>query len=74
MLGTTIIVLGLALAQPIQQFIDSARTDMNCAAPVDDYYTATCYALDIMKPLVAGGIILVGIAVIGAKFFTGGIR
>ena len=74
MLGTTIIVLGLALAQPIKEFVDTARTEMNCAAPVDKYYEATCYGLDILKPLITGGIILVGIAVITAKvIFKGAI-
>lgn len=73
MLGTTIIVLGLALARPIKDFVDDARTAMNCAAPADKYYEATCYALDIMKFLITGVIILVGIAVIGAKKIIGGI-
>ena len=68
MLGTTIIILGLALADSIQFFADDARTNMHC-----DVYTnlsladeTTCYGLDILKPAATGGIILLGVAILGA--------
>lgn len=72
MLGTIIIVLGLALAQPIQSFVDDSRTNVGCNAPSSMYDEALCYGLDLLKPLVTGGIILIGFAVIAARTFIGG--
>ena len=69
MLGITIIVLGIALATPISQVITNAMTstELNCIAPATDYEQATCWFLDILKPLTTGFFILLGIAVITAR-------
>lgn len=72
MLGITIIVLGLAFASPIKQFCDTARTEMNCtSADLSIYDDATCTGYDLLKVLITGGIILIGVAVIGAKIVFG---
>lgn len=67
MLGVLVIVLALALASPTKFFIDSARNDTNCSAPATDYDQGACIALDIMKPMIIGGTILVGIAILAAR-------
>lgn len=76
MLGVTIIILGLALNTPIKQFVDSARNEttllgsdgMNCTNPeITNFDDATCTALDMIKFLGGGILILIGIVVIGAK-------
>ena len=75
MLGTTIIILGLALAQPIKQFVDESRdaTHMNCTNPdLNKYDEATCIGLDVLKVIEVGGLILIGIAIITAKLIFGG--
>jgi len=66
-LGIMVIVLGLALAPVIKQFVDDARTSASCAAPTDDWNTALCWSLDLIKVSATGIIILVGIALITAK-------
>lgn len=74
-LGVTIIVLGMALAQPVKQFVDESRdaTHMNCAnTTITKWDEATCVGLDLLKPLGIGGIILIGVAVISAKIIFGG--
>jgi hypothetical protein len=72
MLGVTIIVLGLALASPTKDFIDDARDGMSCTATnLSIYDEATCVGYDALKPLISGGIILIGFAVIGAKIIWG---
>lgn len=67
MVGTLVIVLGLALSAPTKEVIDNARDSMYC-----DVYTnlslsdeTTCYALDISKPAFSGTLILLGIAILG---------
>ena len=67
-LGITIIVLGLALAYPIKQSVDISRDNMNCTSEsLSIYDEATCTGLDLLKPLITGGIILIGVACITAK-------
>lgn len=73
MLGVSIIVLGLALATPTKQFVDTSRTNMDCSnVSISKYDQATCMGLDILLPLEIGGIIFIGIAIIGAKIVLGG--
>jgi hypothetical protein len=69
MLGLTIIVFGLAMASPIRSFIDDARTNMTCSLPANNWDEAMCWILDLMKPMVTGGIILVGVAVMSARIW-----
>ena len=64
MLGTIIILLGIAFAFPTQSVINESRTNLTCSAPSSDFDQATCWILDITKPLFAGGIILLGFAVL----------
>ena len=64
MLGISIVVLGIALAYPTQSTIDESRTNLTCSSPASDFDQATCWFLDIIKPLFAGGIILFGFAVL----------
>lgn len=66
MLGITVIVLGMAFAKPIQSVIDERMTDLTCTAPADDVTQATCWGLDILKPVLVGGTIAIGLAIIGA--------
>lgn len=67
MVGMCIIILGLAFAPAISQVVNDAMTNLTCSTPSNDFDQATCWFLDTTKMLVAGGIILIGIAVIGAK-------
>lgn len=74
MLGTLIIILGLALSSPTKEFVDTSRneTNMNCTNPeINVYDEATCVGLDFMKFLITGGIICFGLAIIGAKVIWG---
>lgn len=72
MLGITIIVLGLALAKPTKDFVDTTRTDMNCTSTdISLYDQAACVGYDALKPLISGGMILIGVAVMGAKILWG---
>ena len=69
MLGTIVIVLGIALATPISQVISQAMTstELDCTAPSTDFDQATCWFLDILKPLITGFFILLGFAIIIAR-------
>lgn len=67
MLGTLIIVLGMALAYPVKAPIDNSMASMTCTSPSSDFDQATCWILDITKPFLAGGIILIGFAVLFIK-------
>ena len=70
MVGICIIILGISFAPAIKQVADDARNDsyLNCTGTVtDDFNQATCWYIDTTKLMIAGGIILIGIAVIGAK-------
>lgn len=69
MLGTLIIVLGIALATPISQVIGEAMNsnEITCLTPASDFDQATCWFLDILKPLITGFIILLGFAIMAAR-------
>lgn len=74
MLGTVCIVLGLALASPTKEVVDDAMdTDqLNCTNPnISDFDAVTCIGVDILKFLVVGGLIFIGVALIGAKLVWG---
>lgn len=48
MLSTLIIVLTLALINPLKYFTNTAKSDMNCTdSSISDYDKATCYGWDI---------------------------
>ena len=66
MLGIIIVVVGIALASPIKVFMDEQMTSMTCSSPASDLDQALCWIFDIEKPLITGGIILAGIAVVAA--------
>ena len=67
MLGMTIVVLGLALASPIKEFADDARTNLSCSAPANMYDEAGCYGIEFIRVMATAGIILIGVAVIAGK-------
>lgn len=71
MLGVAIIVMGIALASPIKSILDIQMDSdhLNCSAPSDDYTQATCWIFDIFKPMVTGGIIFIGAAILAAKTY-----
>jgi len=64
MMGTLIILLGIALAYPTSHPINEARTALSCNAPASDFDQATCWFLDLTKPMFVGGIILIGFLVL----------
>lgn len=67
MLGISIVILGIAFAPAIKGVIDDAMTNLTCSTPSNDFDQATCWYLDMTKVLFVGAIILIGLAVIGAK-------
>lgn len=74
MLGITILVLALALAFPVKQAVDTARSNssgdfsgMNCSSPPDGFYQGACIIEDMTLPYFIIGMIAIGGAVIGAK-------
>lgn len=74
MLGTLIIVLGLALASPTQEFVNTSMnsSNMDCNnVSISNFDQVTCVGLDSLKFVITGGFILFGIAVIGAKYIWG---
>ena len=75
MLGVVVLILALAFADPLREFIDTARspsTDnsvgLDCAnSSISDFDKANCAMLDISMPYFFFGLLaLVGI-IIGAK-------
>lgn len=73
MLATLIIVITLALANPIKYFTTTARSDMNCSSPstLSEYDQATCYGLDIILWFSIGLFIVIAFVVLGAKIVGG---
>ena len=69
MLGITIIVLGIALAYPFKVIIDEKMTEMTCSTPASDWDQALCWILDILKPVITGGFIFIGFAILFAKSY-----
>jgi hypothetical protein len=67
MLGITIIVLGLALAGPTKDIINQVMSDLTCSDPYDNYIQGACWYMDFQKPLLIGGIIFAGIAIVAAR-------
>lgn len=64
MLGLTIIILGIALCFPISTTVASSMTNLSCSSPSSDFDQAACYALEVIKFLLAGGIIIIGFIVL----------
>ena len=72
MLATLIIVITLALTNPIKYFVSTARSDMNCTdTTISDYDKATCYGLDIMFWFIILLFIIIAFVVLGAKVIGG---
>ena len=72
MLGVTIMILGLAFAFPVKESVDDSRTQLNCSwTNLSKYDEANCVGLDLLKPLTIGGIILIGVADLGARLVFG---
>lgn len=74
MIGIVIIILALALAFPVKQAVDTARSDsvgdftgLNCSSPASTYDKAACLITDITLPYFIIGLLALGGAVIGAK-------
>lgn len=67
MLGITIIVLTIALAPAVKSIVDEKMNELTCTAPDSDWTQALCWILDLNKPLLIGGLLFVGIAVLLAK-------
>lgn len=69
MLGIIVVVLGISFATPITQVIGNSMssTELTCATPATDYDQAACWFLDILKPLLIGFFIILGLAIMTAK-------
>ena len=71
MLGIVVIVLALALAPPVKEFIDDARnttTGMDCGnSSISDFDKAACIAVDLNGWYFIGGLIMIGGIIIGAR-------
>ena len=69
MLGLVIIILGVALIPSTLQTMNLFMDDMTCDYPSSNFVEAACWMIDFQKPLLIGGIILVGIGVLLSKQF-----
>jgi hypothetical protein len=68
MLSVIILVLALAFAPIIKQFITTAMSDLNCSdSSISDWDKATCYGLDILFWLFVCFFIVIAFVVINAK-------
>jgi len=74
MLALTIIVLALALAGPVKEFIDSARNEssgdtigMNCSTTTSGFTKAACIATDLNLFYFVGGLLFLAGIIISAK-------
>ena len=81
MLGITIIVLGLALAPAGKRMVDDAMNTSTATVigldcnneSISNFAKGTCVITDYSLPYFFGGIILVGVGIILARFtFIGG--
>jgi hypothetical protein len=70
MVGITLIVLGIAFANPIKLLVDEQLNNLTCDTPSTDFIQGLCWIMDSYKFLVVGTFILIGIGLIFAK--TGG--
>lgn len=78
MIGSVIIILALAFANPLKQVTDDARNTtsgdtlgLNCVNTTDTFVEAACISTDIAMPYFIGFMIAIAGAVIGAKIFFG---
>lgn len=77
MIAVVFILLALAFAPVIKQFVDSARgpttetqVGLDCSnSSIDDYAKANCVATDSLMPYYIGFMIFGAGAIIGAKLF-----
>ena len=70
MLGLVIIILALALAEPVKTQVDSIRgsDNLNCSSStISDYDKAACVVADLTIFHFIGGLIFIGGAVLTAK-------
>ena len=82
MLGIVVIILALSLADSGKEFVDDAMNastadfiGLDCEnESINNFNKGTCTILDFSLFYFFGGIILLGIAVIGANISIGGIR
>ena len=80
MLAIVIIILALAFAPVIRQFVDEARQPssdtqigLDCNNPgISDFDKANCVAIDFYNPYFIGMLIGVAGAIIGARVLYGG--
>lgn len=71
MLGLVIILLALALAPPIKQSIDNARSSMDCNnQSISNFQKAGCLATDSTMFYFTIGILMIGGIVIGARIYS----
>jgi len=73
MLTVVIVILALAFATPVKQFIDDARAPsgnnsigLDCNnSSISDFDKATCIATDTNLPLFVGGLIAIALSILG---------
>lgn len=75
MLAITIIVLALALAPSVSESVSNAMGNstadfigLDCDTATSNFILGTCTILDFSTVYFAGGLLLIGIAVLTAKF------
>ena len=69
MLCVVILILALAFAPIIKQFITNAATDMGCNnSGIDDYTKANCFGLDISIWFYILLFIVLAFTVLGSKY------
>jgi hypothetical protein len=72
MLCTAIIVLALAFAPIIKQFISQSEVDMDCTnSSISDFNKATCYSSDISLWFYVLLFIVIAFVILGAKVIGG---
>lgn len=73
MLAVVLIILGLALALPVQEISSHAQNEtsdiggMNCTATTDDFVKAGCWITDLSPAYFIGGLMAIAGIVIGAR-------
>lgn len=70
MLGTLLIVLGIALFTPIKNVMDENRTNLTCSSPASDYDQALCWGFDILKFAIPSFFVLLGMGIFAARRYT----
>ena len=81
MLGITVIILSLSMAPLGKEMIDDALGNstaefigLNCDTSTNNFVIGTCTIVDFSLVYFFGGIILIGVGVMLAKFNFGGIN